>query len=108
MALHRLRLDHNWARPLPISGPIKSLDVNAQDIITIVSTTDIIVVHQIPQRKVVCYDTGTAQQTFQLDMPTSSEIANVSSPCQIPGQLTIAVRFGFPYGVTIINVPTMC
>jgi hypothetical protein len=107
MALHRLRLDHNWARPLPICGPVKSINVNAQNILALVPATDIIIVHQVIQGKVVCWDTETARQTFQLDIPTGLRIGNISSPRQIPGQLTIAIRYSLPYGVSITNVPAM-
>jgi hypothetical protein len=93
IAFHRLRLDHNWSRPSPtIYGPVKFIHTHAQQLVAVVPATDIIVVYSSNQGRVVCYDTRTGQQTFQLDVPINSTVTSFSGPFQIPGQYHVALR----------------
>ena len=57
-----------------------------------VPATDIIIVHRLREGRLVCYDTETTQQTFQLDVPLNSRILDHSAPLQILGQYRIAIR----------------
>jgi hypothetical protein len=102
IAFHKLRLDANWSRPSPISGSVTSINVGAQNLVAVVSATDIIVVHCSHERRLVCYDTENRQQTFQFDMPGHSCI-DFSAPCQIPGQFTIAIGI-YWYGAARIYI----
>ena len=105
MAYHRLRLDTNWARGSPkISGPVTSIDTNAQDLIAAVPATDIVIVHRSHEGRLVCYDTETKQKTFQLDIPVNSNILDRSGPLQILGQYRLAIRVS-PYGIASIHFP---
>jgi len=108
IAFHRLRLDTNWASPSPnISGPITSIDVEAQNLIAAVPATDIIIVHRLHDGILVCYDTETKQQTFQLDMPVNSYILDLSAPLQTLGRYTIAIRVRPPHSLVVICVDHM-
>lgn len=111
IAFHRLRLDANWARPSPnIFGPEPAtrIDTKAQNIISPIPATDIVILHRSREGQLVCYDTETKQQTFQLDIPVNSHIYDSSAGLQIAGQFRKAILVD-PYGaVSIRIIISMC
>ncbi|KAF7289278.1 F-box domain-containing protein [Mycena indigotica] len=93
IALHKLRLESSWARPviLPSAKPpgITAFD-EPLDIIFSAQGTDILLLYFPRRGQVVCWDKQTALAFPFPAIPTGGQVVDVAAPCDRDGASTVA------------------